>query len=665
VGLGLLLVLLSGLGRPSAALRAEDAAAIEARLADAARYLASEELEGRGLGSKGLDLAAEFIAARFADYRLKTDLYDGKPFQNFTVESAAQLGPDNRLTLIGPPPKEGAPPERIELPLGKDFNPLALSGSKQFELPLVFAGYGITAAKEGYDDYAGLDVKGKMVVVLRHEPQQDDANSVFAGKRDSAYAPLLQKVKTAAEHGAAGVVFCTEDFDIRKSYVEFRKKWQEALDRVVAEHEKFKQIKDPDREQVESHRAAVEKLLKQVEAWNKRLLEETDPVLPLSAGGPGRPQKDMPVVHCRRTVVERIVKAALGADLTQIEAQIDKDLKPHSAELAGWKAAGRVELKPVEARNVVAMLDGQGPTAEETVVLGAHYDHVGVGGPGAIGGRGKGIFPGADDNASGVAVMLEVARALAARPEKLPRRVVFIAFTGEETGLKGSNRYVQHPLIPLKQTVAMLNLDMVGRLRNDQLMVLGTGTSKLFEELADRVPAEGLKIAKLPVGAGPSDQLAFYSHNIPVLHFFTGVHSDYHRPSDTFETLNVPGMRRVAKYVEEVATAIASAPRPEFVATPARKMGLSSGNRPLFGSVPDFGSEGDGFRLAEVLEGGPAAKAGLKAGDVVVEFGGEKIGGLEEFTAALEKHKAGDKVKTVVRRGAETLSFEVTLDKPR
>jgi len=660
--LGLTLVLAAP---PYTATADEPPAAIEQRLAAACRYLASEQLEGRGLGSRGIDLAAEFIAGKFAEYKLKTEVFEGKPLQKFNVSLGIQLGKENRLALVGPPTQEGAPPERIELQVGKDFNPVSINASATFDLPLVFAGYGATAAKEGYDDYAGLDVKGKLVIVLRHEPQQDNEKSPFAGKRDSPYATLQSKVATAAGHGAAGLILCTDEFDLRKNLTALRREWQQALDRLAVEHEKLKKVENPSRQQIEAEWTQIGKLVEQVQQWSKRIQDAADPLMGPGQAGLGEVKSDFPVLHCRRAPIDRIAKAALGADLAMLEAQIDQGPRPRSGELKGWRAAGRVEVheRTVPAQNVVAILPGEGPGAQEAVVVGAHYDHLGTRDGGKPGTPGKTIYPGADDNASGVAVMLEVARAMALHPQKPARSVVFAAFSGEERGLRGSRHYVERPAVPLEKTIAMVNLDMVGRLRNERLIVLGTGTAGLLDEVVGKTRGDGLQVLKLPVGVGPSDQLAFYDRKIPVLHLFTGTHGDYHKASDKPETLNVAGMRRIAAFAADVVAALAATPqRPQYVATPPGTRFWLAGDRPRLGIAPKLNDPGPGVRVTEVLQGSPAQKSGVKPGDLIVELGSQKIGHLGDLLAALGKHKAGDKVKTVLRRSDAAIDLEITLD---
>jgi Iap family predicted aminopeptidase len=311
-------------------------------------------------------------------------------------------------------------------------------------------------------------------------------------------------------------------------------------------------------------------------------------------------------------------------------------------------------------------LEGEGPLADETIVVGAHYDHLGRGGAGSLAPWTRDIHNGADDNASGTSALLEVARRLAERGEKPQRRIVFIAFTGEEKGLLGSAHYVRNPAFSLEKTVAMINMDMVGRLTDDKLVVYGTGTAEGFEQLVDRLNEEhGFKITKNESGYGPSDHTSFYAKGIPVMHLFTGNHRDYHRPSDDSDKVNVEGMRRVTDLVEDIVTQIAENPeRPKYLETKRPQM-AGRGKFPYFGSIPDYASNDNGLALQDVAKDGPAAKGGLKGGDVIVEFGGQAVTGIEDFAAALSKHKGGDRVEVKYLREGKTLTTEVTLESPR
>jgi Zn-dependent M28 family amino/carboxypeptidase len=318
-------------------------------------------------------------------------------------------------------------------------------------------------------------------------------------------------------------------------------------------------------------------------------------------------------------------------------------------------------------KNVVGVLEGVGPLANETVVIGAHYDHVGRGGPdsGAIDPNSKEIHNGADDNASGTATLIEVARQIVQAESKPRRRIVFIAFTGEERGLFGSDYYTKHPLFKLEDTVAMLNMDMVGRLDEDKLIIEGVDTAAEFEPLVESANRrQAFKITKKSGGSGPSDHASFYPMKVPVMHFFTGTHGDYHRPSDDFEKLSLSGMRRVGEMVAEVALNLAQdSQRPTYkeVAAPVR----GGGDRPYFGSVPDFSSDQPGYALKSVTSGSPAEKAGIQGGDVIIKLGESRIGNLDDFDSALRKFTGGDRVPIVVRRDGQDVTLQVTLGEPR
>jgi acetylornithine deacetylase/succinyl-diaminopimelate desuccinylase-like protein len=658
-----LLLLLAWTLTANAASAAESAEAIEKRLVDIARLLASDELEGRGIGSQGLEKAGDYIASRFSEIGLTTQILDEGPFQPFSVTTNAKMGPakENRLKLI--PPDDGEP---LELKLGKDFNPLCAGGSSDFDLPLVFAGYGITSKEADYDDFADVDVKGKCVVILRHQPFRGNPHGPFGGD-PSRHAFFETKISNAVGHGAAAIVFCTGQHEIDSRRDELQKRWQVAVDDLATANTQFKSKKDPSEKDVESHRQEINSLVTQIQNLNKRLAESQDPVLGVYRAGAGSPSRKTPILFCRRGVLNSAVKAALGKDLATLEAEIDKGKKPLSANLAGWRVAGKtlIQRERADIRNVVAVWDGEGPRADETIVIGAHYDHLGYGGPGSAKPGSREIHNGADDNASGVAVMLEVARRLVALEKRLPRRVVFIAFTGEERGLLGSAHYVANPVVPLEKTIAMLNMDMVGRLKDNKLIVHGTGSAEAFDMLVKRLNAQhGFQLIQKASGFGPSDHTSFYEKKIPVLHFFTGAHQDYHRPSDDYDKLNAEGMRRIASLVADITVAITEAEaKPEYRKTKRPK--LPGGRWPYFGSRPDYAHEGPGVRMAGIAEDSPAERAGVKPDDVIVRFGDAKVTTVMDFANALSGHKAGDKVVVVVMRDGQEVRLTVTLDPPR
>ena len=615
--------------------RLTDAAHIEKRLLQSATYLASDELEGRGVGTDGLDSAAEYLAKRFKDDGLKTNLYNGTPFHEFSRSTRLGLGSTNQAVLHGPDNR------KLDLRVAYDFTPLSLSSSGTFDLPMVFSGYGITAKEWGYDDYAGIDVTGKAVVMFRHEPEQANPESVFNGTEISDHAYFAQKVTNAVEHGAAAVILVTDLYNLR----------QQAADEQT-EHNNGTNSNNPT---ASSH----DRLL------NFRVRAKLG-------------DRRIPVMHCRREKIDRLVQAVLGTDLAALEQQIDKGLKPHSRELTGWRITGEVSVlnKGRSLKNVVGVLEGHGDLAEETIIIGAHYDHLGRGGWGSMAlGVDDEIHNGADDNASGTAVLLEVATLLATRKEKLPRRIVFIAFTAEEQGLVGSAQYVRDPLVPLKQTVAMLNLDMVGRLRNEKLTVFGTGTALEFNSLVDRLTEKHeFRAAKRSGGYGPSDHASFFTHGIPVLHFFTGFHPDYHRPSDDVHKLNIRGMRRLVNMVAEMVIELAQAEqRPQRGTADSPLAGLlgspswgtggskTKSTTAYLGVALDRDSSETGFPIDRTFERSPAQRAGCRAGDVIIRLDDQKIAQADDLIAALKQHKPGNQVTVVVRRGVTELEFKVTL----
>ncbi len=364
-----------------------------------------------------------------------------------------------------------------------------------------------------------------------------------------------------------------------------------------------------------------------------------------------------------------MVRQALGKSLATIEAEIDRDLKPQSQELTPWQVRGEasIEQQQAEVKNVIAVLEGEGPLAEETIVIGAHYDHVGLGGPGSLAPWTKEVHNGADDNASGTAALLETAERLVASGKKPRRRIVFMAFTAEERGLIGSAYYCRHPRFPLDKTIAMINMDMVGRLVDDKLIVYGTGTATEFDPLIDAAgPRFGFQTTKHEGGFGPSDHSSFYAQKIPVLHLFTGNHNDYHRPSDDFDKLNIPGMRRVVDYLVHLVQEIDSSETPPHYLEVKKieHIGSGDGERPYLGSIPDYADEGaEGLKIMGVQPEGPAAKAGIEAGDLIIGFGESKITGIEDYDSALRKYKPGDRVKVKLLRGEKEIELDVVLGK--
>lgn len=650
--------------------RSEDSASSESRLTGAVKYLASDDLGGRGVGTPELDQAADFVATEFSNADLRTDLFDGSPFQSFEITVKAELGPaaNNHLTFIGPGHENADVAQRVDLKLGQDLSTLAIGGTGKVDAPVVFVGYGITAPDAEYDDYAGVDVDGKVVVILRKEPDQDNPHSAFDGTSSSRHAHFATKVSNAYSHGAAAVIMVNDHFGLTQSAESSLKQWNESVDQLAKLRSEFLAKKDQTEEETATHRADISKLVEQLHTLDEKLQGDHDELLALDGAGTESTHRKLPVFFASRAAVDRVIEASLGKSLTELEAAIDEGPTPHSQILKGWKVdcESNVDFKKATIKNVAGVLDGEGALANETVIVGAHYDHLGDGGPGSLAPWTKAIHNGADDNASGTAALLEVARQIVAQDLKPRRRIVFMAFSGEERGLLGSSYYVSNPPLPLERTVAMVNMDMVGRLKDNKLIISGTGTATSFESLIDETNKRfEFDIKKDPGGYGPSDHASFYGKQIPVFHFFTGTHSDYHRPSDDVEKINVAGMRRIAAMVTDVVDQLATAEtRPEYVEVKQKKREVS-GDRPYLGTIPDFGREVEGYALMGAAKDSPADRAGIKAGDVIVKFGESKIAGLEDIDGALRKYKAGDKVPVIILRDGKEQEVTVTLAPPR
>jgi hypothetical protein len=323
----------------------------------------------------------------------------------------------------------------------------------------------------------------------------------------------------------------------------------------------------------------------------------------------------------------------------------------------------------LSGKNVIGILPGRDPVLRnQTIVLGAHYDHLGLGGFGSLDPESTGVVHnGADDNASGVAALIQVAARLAVSPPA--RTVVFIAFSGEELGLLGSAHYVKEPIYPLAGTLAMVNLDMVGRLRNGRLIVYGARSAKEFPALLDSLNwYAGFELKAQGDGYGPSDQSSFYAAKRPVLHLFTDLHEDYHRTSDDWQKINLDGLKRVSDFTLGLVTALANRPRPlTFQDVPAQlpeqtaTTSLSPGYGAYLGTVPDMAGTPGGVRLVGVRAGSPAERAGLRGDDIITRIGAAETPDLQAMTDALRSHRPGDTVEIVVRRGATLTTLRATL----
>jgi hypothetical protein len=570
------------------------------RIRDHVHYLASEELTGRGVDTPGIKLARDYIAREFAKYGLRPGGDNGSYLQGFNVATGVTVKQPSLMALGKQPP----------LRLNEEWVPLGLSRSGKVEGDIVFAGYGITAKDYGYDDYADIDAKGKIALVLRYEPPPKDEKSPFQkAPRYSNHATLRAKANNARDHGAVGMILVD---------------------------------------------------------LNQRGNEQKELISTL--GSLWRGGNSLITAQVKRSAIEKWLEVQ-GISLKALKEKIDREGKPASQPLPAVQLALQVSLEEIRRRteNVIGILPGSDPTLkDEHIVIGAHYDHVGFGHYGTRDSHTSGqIHHGADDNASGTAVLLQLAERLSRAQLKPARTVVFVAFSAEELGLHGSRQYVNSPPVPLSSTKAMVNLDMVGRLRDDRLTVFGTRSAEgLSDMVLEEAQKRGLQVTESD-GIGPSDHMSFYNKKIPALHFFTGLHADYHRPSDTWEKLNVAGMARVTELVRAIVERIANRKESmSFVSLPSRPPSSGSEQRgygAYLGSIPEFGANEEGVRLAGVQDGSPAALAGLREGDVIIRLAEMTIQDLEDLTAALRSKKPGDSVEITVLRNSQRLTLKATL----
>jgi len=564
------------------------------------KVLAAPDMEGRGAGTKGIERAAHYIEQQFKALGLEP-AGSQSYLQPFTVTTGAKLkGKNDLIVHIGSVEKK--------LKLGGDYVPLSFSSVGSVSGPVVFAGYGVTADEFGYDDYAHLDVKDKIVIVLRYEPDKFGEKSGHQGLTQHSH--LITKAINARNHGARAVILV-----------------------------------------------------------NGKLGPNEEDLLLKFGSLAGPRDVGILMVQVKNAVVESWFKEA-GKSLADSQKEIDGDLKPRSSALLDLlRVALDVDIETLHAtvNNVLAYLPGK---TSEYVIIGAHYDHLGHGDASSLAPTEIGkIHPGADDNASGTAGVLELARIFSRRSEHMQRGILFMTFAGEELGLLGSADWVKEPTRPLADAVAMINMDMIGRIRDDKVYVGGVGTGTTFKLLVEKVAAKyDFKLVYSAGGYAASDHTSFVVKSIPSLFFFSGLHSDYHKPSDTWEKIDANAAARLVDLIADVATWLTSAPeRPQFVKVEGSTPSVAGEGEvrsygPYFGSIPDFGETENGVKFADIRPGSPAAKAGLKAGDVLVQFRDKPIKNLYDFTDALRRSKVGDVVEVKVLRDGQPVTAKVTLE---
>lgn len=573
-------------------------------------YLASDKLEGRATGSQGAQLAAEYITEQLHAVGLKPVGTNSAFFQTFEFNAGVRVITNANLLAVSGDNLAAA------FAVEQDFRPLSFTANAEAEGEVVFVGYGLSVPGkegEGYDSYAGVNVSNKIALVLRYAPEDVDTKRRAELNR---YAGLRYKAMLARDHGAKAVLFVTGP-----------------------------------------------------NSPNAGELAGLNFDSSLAGSG-------IVAASISSNVVAALF-AGSGKDLKILQSALDKE-NPHAE--SGFtvtkvkvKIATAIEHLKKTDRNVIALLPPASPAlpASEYILVGAHYDHLGHGeSGGAMQRKGEehAIHPGADDNASGTAAVLELAAALAKeraeKPGNFQRGIIFALWSGEEIGLIGSSQFAEHAPINLSNVAAYVNFDMVGRLRENKLILQGVGSSSAWRKLIEkRNIAAGFNLTLQEDPYLPTDTTAIYSKHVPVLNFFTGSHEDYHRPTDKPDTLNYDGLERITKFASAIIADLAKGPeRPDYLTVAHSDSGGGSREnlRAYLGTIPDYATEIAGVKLSGVRGGGPADKAGLKGGDIIVEFGSKIIANIYDYTYAMEAVKIGQPVQVIVLRDGQRVTLTVT-----
>ena len=586
-------------------------------------YLASDEMDGRRTGTAGADAAARYIADEFSKLGLRPAV--AKYLQSFPYVASVEIGKRNMLTA-------SMNDAHLSFKAGQDWMPLGFSANEGTNrVPAILVGYGITASELNHNDYSSTRVAGRVAIALSGTPDGDNPHSRFARHEDVRW-----KAVAARNAGAKALI-------------------------VVARETNF----------------AGDKL--------SRLRYDNN------AGDAGIPVIVISRQAARDMLLNKSIESIEEAAKTKSEAAYIE---------VPWSITLDVNVirREVPAYNVVGVLEGSDPILKnEYIVIGAHYDHLGRGGEGSgsLAPKSGDIHHGADDNASGTAGLIELARVFSAQRPKLKRSVIFIAFGGEEEGLLGSNYYVNHPVAPLANTIAMINMDMIGRMKDRKLVIGGVGTSKEWKDIIKQAnTAQTMKVTatseqpavrKMPIvvsangrpimtvdptgafeltlnedGYGPSDHQSFYIKQIPVLFFWTGTHSDYHKPSDTFDKINYDDEARILNLVARIVRDVDAAEKRLTYTTAKSEPPRASVFRVYLGTIPNYADSTDGLLIDGVREDSPAAKAGIKPGDRIVKIGTRDVKNVYDYTHALGEMKAGQEYVIEVMRAGEKLSLKIT-----
>ncbi len=547
-------------------------------------YLASDELQGRLPGTEGDKAAAHYIRSKFHEAGL--ELLGEGGYQYFEVTTGIKMGEHNSLRIDG-----------SAYQLDEDFVPLSFSGSGETDAEVVFVGYGFSINTDTlkWDDYSGMEVKDKWVLVFRADPDLDNVASPL-----SQFSTDRYKVMNAMDHGATGVLLVnTEDFDAE---------------------DKLEKLK-PER---------------------------------------GIGSTKIPVIQITRDVADYIL-GKTNKSFKDLESLYKNQY--HSASFnTKVNLAGIADLQPEKTTtaNIVGLIPGE---SEDIVVLGAHYDHLGMGGESSRSPGVSAVHHGADDNASGTAMLIEMAQKFSAtKPEST---LLFIAFGAEEMGLLGSRYFVENPLINMDNVKAMFNFDMVGRLKEDNsITISGTGTALETDSLLSiGMDSTEFQIGKSPGGTGPSDHSTFYSEGIPVLYFTTGVHDEYHTPEDKADLINYAGMEKLGNSIFNLLDLYINNQQALTYqeSVDPQRQGMRRRMKVTLGIVPDFAENVEGLGVSGVRSGGPAYNAGMQKGDIIKGIDDLAVTNIYDYMHRMGNYSVGDRITVEVEREGEKVLLIVQL----
>lgn len=574
------------------------------------KHLSSEQYQGRRTGEAFCDSAGAYIEREFQHYGLKA--FNDSYRQHYEILYALELGNKNSLKISG---------VKTKLQVNKNYMPLSFSSSEQYKGEMVFVGYGISLPESNYDDYANIDVKDKIAVIMLGIPEYT-ANKENSPEINKDTTVSRDSTRSAMRAGMSG----------------------------------FMRFDDP------RYKASVarDKGAKAILFFNPDVINEEKELPVLRIGRAS--SSGLPIIQIRKSVAEELFKS-IGKNLSDEIKKIDDKNPTQSFVSNKTKIELSTEIKEIKKNtfNIVGYIEGNDPSLkDEYIVIGAHYDHLGLGGAGSREPDVIKIHPGADDNASGVAGVLELAQYFNSNLDDIGRSMIFMAFSGEEEGLLGSAHYVKSPLVPLEKTALMINMDMIGRMKDNKLVINGTGSSSKFTPLINKHNEDSTFILTLNEGGfSSSDNSSFYGKDIPVMMFFTDLHLDYHKPDDTWDKINVEGQNKILNYIKNITIELSNeSEKIDFIKpqnTPTSNQNMP-GFRVSTGIIPDFSEQAEGLKIQGAREGSPAGKAGLISGDIIIKFGERTIKNLYDYSYALGEHRPGEKVQIVWLRDGQEMT---------